>query len=53
MYNPVFLLSIGIFMVSLCLGADYNPLFKKYPPIQKFLLAIAGICMLLSIIQIR
>ncbi len=53
MFNPVFLLSVGIFMVSLCLGADYNPILKKYPSIQKFLLAVAGICMLLSIMQIR
>ena len=53
MFEPVFLLSIGILMVVLSLGREYNTLFKKYPLLEKITLAIAGLCMLLSIIQIR
>ncbi|EOT45103.1 hypothetical protein IGK74_002491 [Enterococcus sp. AZ150] len=53
MFDPVFILSCAIFLVVICMGAEYNPILKKYPIIQKIILFIIGAFILYSIIQIR
>ncbi len=53
MFDPEFLLSLGILMIALNTGLSESPLFKKYPLISKILQLIACLCMFFSRIQIR
>lgn len=53
MFEPVNLLYYGMFIIIINLGAAESSLYKKYPLISRLLQAIAGLCMALSVIQLK